>query len=175
MGLYHIGDQKITGVHALDGHMNDGAGLADGGSLQAQLFHQAGVAGGNGLAVHLGGHAVAAKFLHVGDTVRIDLPAVSGLDAQGDGVLGPALGQSSGFHQLLVGDAVCRVDAGHLEGALGQGAGLIKHHNTGAGQLFQIGGTLDQNTAGGSTADAAEEAQRNADDQCAGAADDQEG
>ena len=53
VGLYHIGDQQITGVHALDGHMHDGAGLADGGSLQAQLFHQAGVAGSNGPAVPL--------------------------------------------------------------------------------------------------------------------------
>ena len=90
-------------------------------------------------------------------------------------MLGPAFGQGSGLHQLFVGDAVGRVDAGDLEGALGQGAGLIKHHDAGAGQLLQIGGALDQDAAGGSTADAAEEAQRNADDQCAGAADDQEG
>ena len=90
-------------------------------------------------------------------------------------MLGPALGQCGGFHKGIPGHAVFGVDAHHLEGALGQGAGLIKHHDAGAGQLLQIGGALDQDTAGGSTADAAEEAQRNADDQCAGAADDQEG
>lgn len=32
------------------------------------------------------------------------------------------------------------MDAGDLEGALGQGAGLIKHHDAGAGQLLQMGG-----------------------------------
>ena len=67
------------------------------------------------------------------------------------------------------------MDAGHLKGALGQGAGLVEHNDAGAGQLFQIGGTLDQNAAGRCTADAAEEAQGNADDQCAGAADNKEG
>ena len=90
-------------------------------------------------------------------------------------MLGPALGQSGGFHEGIPGHAVFGVDAHHLEGALGQGAGLIKHHDAGAGQLLQIGGALDQDAAGGSAADAAEEAQRNADDQRAGTADNQEG
>ena len=175
VGLHHVGDEQITGIHALNGHVHDGAGLAHGGSFQAQLFHQAGVAGGDGLAVHLRGDAVAAQLLHVGDAAGVDFLAVSGLDAQGDGVLGPALGQRGGFHQLFLAGAVCGVDAGHLKGALGQGAGLVEHHDAGAGQFFQIGGTLDEDAAGGSAADAAEEAQRNADDQCAGAADDQEG
>lgn len=85
---------------------------------------------------------MAAQLLHIGDTVRIDLPAVSGLDAEGDGVLGPALGQRGSFHQLLLAGALCGVDAGHFKGALGQGAGLVEHNDAGAGQLFQIGGTL---------------------------------
>ena len=67
------------------------------------------------------------------------------------------------------------MDAHHLEGALGQGARLIKHHDAGAGQLLQIGGALDQDAAGRRAADAAEEAQWDGDDQSAGAADDQEG
>ena len=90
-------------------------------------------------------------------------------------MLGPALGQRGSFHQLLLAGALCGVDAGHFKGALGQGAGLVEHNDAGAGQLFQIGGTLDQNAAGRCTADAAEEAQGNADDQCAGAADNKEG
>ena len=67
------------------------------------------------------------------------------------------------------------MDAGHFKGALRQGAGLIEHHNAGACQLFQIGRTLDEDAAGGSTADTAEEAQRDGDDQRARAADDKEG
>ena len=47
VGLHHVGDEQITGIHALNGHVHDGAGLAHSGSLQAQLFHQAGVAGGS--------------------------------------------------------------------------------------------------------------------------------
>ena len=90
-------------------------------------------------------------------------------------MLGPALGQRGSFQQLLFRGALGGVDAGHLKGALGQGAGLVEHNDAGAGQLFQIGGTLDQNAAGRCTADAAKEAQGDADDQCAGAADDQEG
>ena len=175
MGLDHIGDQQITGVPAVNGNVHDGAGFVHGGGGQAKLSHQAGVAGGDHLAVHLGGDAMAAQFLHIGDAARIDLFAVSGLDAQGDGMLGPALRQRSGFHQSILGGALRGVDAGDLEGALGQGAGLVKDHDAGAGQLFQVGGTLDQDAAGGGTADAAEEAQRDGDDQRAGTADDQEG
>ena len=175
VGFDHISDEQITCVSALHGNMDDGTRLGDLGNCQAQLCHQAGVAGGDGFAVHLCGHAVAAQLLHIGHTAGVNVLAVSVLDAQGDGVLGPALGQSGSFHKGIPGHAVFGVDAHHLEGALGQGAGLIKHHDAGAGQLLQIGGALDQDAAGRRTADAAEEAQRDGDDQSAGAADDQEG
>ena len=101
--------------------------------------------------------------------------AVGSFDAQGDGVLRPAFRQCSGFHQCGVGHALGGVDAGDLKGALRQGAGLIEHHNTGVGKLFQIGRALDEDAAGGSAADAAEKAQRDGDDQRTGAADDKEG
>ena len=52
------------------------------------------------------------------------------------------------------------INAGDFKGALRQGAGLIKDHHTGTGQLFQIGRALDEDAAGGSAANAAEEAQR---------------
>ena len=67
------------------------------------------------------------------------------------------------------------MDAGDLKGALRQGAGLIEHHNAGVCQLFQISRAFDEDAAGGSTADAAEKAQRDGDDQRTGAADDKEG
>ena len=91
------------------------------------------------------------------------------------GVLRPAFCQRSGFHQCGVGHALGGVDAGDLKGALRQGAGLIEHHNAGVGQFFQIGRALDEDAAGGSAADTAEETQRDGDDQRTGAADDQEG
>ena len=57
-------------------------------------------------------------------------------------MLRPAFRQRSGFHQCGVGHALGGVDAGDLKGALRQGAGLIEHHNTGVGKLFQIGRAL---------------------------------
>ena len=155
--------------------MHDSAHALHGGHGDAQLFHQAGVTGGNGLAVHLRGHAMAAQLLHVRDPGGVDGLAVGSFDAQGDGVLGPAFRQRSGFHQCGVGHALGGVDAGDLKGALRQGAGLIEHHNAGVCQLFQIGRAFDEDAAGGSTADAAEKAQRDGDDQRTGAADDKEG
>ena len=62
-------------------------------------------------------------------------------------MLGPALGQGGGLHEGVFGDTVFGVDAHDLEGALGQGAGLIKDHDPGAGQLFQIGGAFDEDAA----------------------------
>ena len=62
-----------------------------------------------------------------------------------------------------------------LENALRQGAGLVKHGHAGLGQGLEIVAALDEDTALGRAADTAEEGQRDRDDQCAGAADDQEG
>src|SRR5699024_1298388 len=95
--------------------------------------------------------------------------------ALGDGVFGIALGQGGGLQQGIPVPAVGRVDPGDLKDAPGQGAGLVKDHDFGAGQLFQIGGALHQNAAGAGPADASEKAQGNRDDQGAGAGDDQEG
>ena len=52
------------------------------GSGEAQLCHQAGITGSDRLAVHLGGDAVAAQLLHIGDAGSVDVLAVSSLDAQ---------------------------------------------------------------------------------------------
>ena len=175
VGLYHVRNQQIARVAALHGNVHDGAHALHGGHGKAKLFHQAGVTGGNALAVHLRGHAMTAQLLHVRDPGGVNGLAVGGLDAQGDGVLRPAFRQRSGFHQCGVGHTLGRVDAGDLKGALRQGAGLIEHHNTGVGKLFQIGRALDEDAAGGSAADAAEETQRDGDDQRTGAADDKEG
>ena len=175
VGLYHVRDQQITRIAALYGNVHDGAHALYGGHGDAQLFHQAGVTGGNGPAIYLRGHAMTAQFLHVCDPGGVDGLAIGSLDAQGDGVLRPAFRQRGGFHQRSIGHALGGVDASDLKCTLRQGAGLIEHHNAGACQLFQIGRTLDEDAAGGSAADAAEEAQRDGDDQRTGAADDKEG
>ena len=67
------------------------------------------------------------------------------------------------------------MDIHHVEDAHGQGAGFVKNHSSGIGQRFQVVGTFDQDAGFARAADSRKEAQRDADDQCAGAADDQEG
>ena len=67
VGLYHVRNQQITCIAALYGNVHDGAHALYGGHGDAQLFHQAGVTGGNGPAIYLRGHAMTAQFLHVRD------------------------------------------------------------------------------------------------------------
>ena len=67
------------------------------------------------------------------------------------------------------------MDVHHVEDAHGQGAGFVKDHRSGAGQRLQVIGALDQDAGLTRAADTGEEAQRDADDQRAGTADNQEG
>ena len=86
---------------------------------------------------------------------------------------GRALGQRRVFQQLLV-LHLAVVHAADLKHALRQRAGLVKNNRLSLRQGFQIVGALDQHAFLAGAADAGEEAERNADDQRAGAGDDQE-
>ena len=177
VGLHHVGDEQIDRRTALHGNMHDGARARSRRERSRPSFSirralPAATVLPSTFAVTPWPPSSCTSVTRRG----VDVLAVGALDAQGDGVLGPALGQRGGFHAAASSvTPSAGVDARDLKGALGQGAGLIKHHDAGAGQLFQIGGALDEDAAGGSAADAAEEAQRDGDDQRAGAADDQEG
>ena len=63
VGLHHVGDDDVTGVLAVHGHVDDGADAVAVVVGDAQLLHELAVAGGDGYAVHLGGDAVAAELL----------------------------------------------------------------------------------------------------------------
>ena len=88
-------------------------------------------------------------------------------------MLRPAFGQRSSLHEGFLRTALHGADLSDFKSALRQGAGLIEDHDAGVGQLFQIGRAFDEDAAGGCAADAAEEAQRDGDDQSAGAAETQ--
>ena len=75
--------------------------------------------------------------------------------------------QQPGFRNVV------GMDGGHIEYALGQRAGLIKDHDLGTGQYFQIVAAFDQNAVPRGPADAAEEGEGHRDDQSAGAGDHQ--
>ena len=136
--------------------------------------HQLVVACGHWDAVHLGGDAVAADLLNVGDPAAVELPAAGPLEAFADGVGGGALRQGGVLQQLLPAHLVV-VDAVDLEHAPGEGARLVKDHIAGLGQRLQIVGALDEHALPAGPAQTGKKAQGDADDQGAGAADDQKG
>ena len=175
VGLGLIRDHDMPGVEAVDGHMDDGAGQLTGQPVDALALHQTAVAHADALAVHLRHDTVSGDLLHVGDPAAVH-SAFAGLPQRdGNGVRGILLRQSRVFQHLIRFKARLRMDGGYGKGALRQGAGLVEHHGVRLGQRFQIVAALDQNTALGGAADAAEKAQRYGDHQRAGAGDDQEG
>ena len=108
-----------------------------------------------------------AAAVHVGADIH---------DAFGDRVVGDRLSQRGVFHHPQVVDLAGNGDRlGDFEHALGQRAGLIKHSYAGFGQRLEVVAAFDEDAALGRAADAAEEGQRDRDDQRAGAADDKEG
>ena len=174
MGLYHIGNHNMSGVFAIDGHMDDGPHTVAGKIGNPQPVHQLIVSDGYLQTIHLGDDAVSADFLNVADTGAVNLFSVGPLQAFADGMGGSAFGQRRVFYQLFIADLAV-MDGVHLENALGQCAGLIKHYNPGLGERFQIVGTFDQNPGLAGASDSGKEGQRDADDQRAGTAGYQEG
>ena len=154
--------------------MDDGAYAAAGHIVNAQPLHQLVIPGGNRDAIHKGGYAQAAQLLNLGNPAAVNLPAIGPLQTAADGVGGGTLRQSGILDQLFVFHAAV-VDAFHRKNALGKGTGFIENHTAGLGQSLQIVGALHQDTAAAGSADAGKEAERDADDQSAGAADNQKG
>ena len=172
--LDDVGDDDVSGILAVNGHVDDGADAVAVDVRDAQAVHQLAVARGDRDAVNLCGDAVAADFLDVADAAAVDLFAVGALQALADRVGGGALHQRGVFQNLFVLQLVV-VDAADLKDALGQGAGFIKDDNLGLREGLQVVGALDQHAGIARAADAGKEGERDADDQRAGAADDQEG
>ena len=172
--LHFVRDQNRAKELAVTRHINHSTGAGIFGVGNLAVVHHAGVACQHHMAVHHSADTVASNFLSIGRTAGIQL-AAGFAQTLADGMAGKAFGQSSLFQQLFFGAAVGRADLADGKNALGQGAGFIKHSNGGVGKCFQIVTALDEDAAAGSAADAAEEAQRNADDQRAGTADNQEG
>ena len=87
---------------------------------------------------------------------------------------GLGFGQRCEVEHVVFGKAVGRVDSGDAEYAFRKGSGLIEDNCTELGQGFQIIAALDQDALAGCGTDAAEKGQRNGNDQCAGAGNDEE-
>ena len=139
----------------------------------AELLHQLAVAGGDGVSIDLCFDAVAADLFNIRHAAAVDLLAVGLLEALADGMRGGALRQRGVFQKLLLVERAV-VNGGDLKDALRQRTGLVENDDPRLGQRFEIVGAFDQNALLAGAADPGEEAQRDADDQRARAADDQE-
>ena len=116
----------MAGVLAVDGHVDDRADAVAVVVLDAELRPSACCCpAATACAVDLGGDAVAADLLNIGNAAAVDLLAVGPLEALADGVRRRAFGQRRVFQQLLLVQRAV-VNAGDLKHALGQRAGLVK-------------------------------------------------
>ena len=110
---------------------------------------------------------------HPPRTVYEVLMFIGGADGMGDGVIAGCLYPGSYTDQFLF-RYLFGMDASHLEYALGQSTGLVKHHNAGTGQGFHVITALDQDALLAGSTYTAEKAERDGNNQGAGAADYQE-
>ena len=171
--LHHVGDDDMARILAVNGHVNDRADAVAVDERNAVQLHQLAVARQHVMAVHFGGNALAADLLNVAHAVTVNLLTISALQALADGMRRRALSQRRIFQQLLVLHLVV-VNAADLKNALRQRAGFVKNNRLDLRQRFQIVGPLDEHAFLTGAADAREEAERNADNQRAGAGNDQE-
>ena len=174
-GLRLVGDDDVAEIRTVGRDVDDRADLIDCGHRQAKGIHQLRVAGGNGPAADLRGHAVTGKLLGVrGDELRRQLPGCAA-QALADRVIRELLRRRRKLQQRLLGQLRLRgMHRRDGERAARERAGLVKDDTVGPGQHLQIAGALDEDAAGGRAADAAEERQRDRDHERARAADDEE-
>ena len=115
---------------------------------------------------------------HAGDLLdccqpgRIEVSAVRTDDRLADRMRRALLCRRRNVKQLI-GGAVLRMNCLHRENTVCQRAGLVKDHRIDGCKAFEVVGALDENAAARRPADAAEKAQRDRYDQCAGAGDHQ--
>ena len=164
----------MAGVGAVHRQVDDGSGFMAFHTGNAEAFHQPGVAAGNLLSVHQDPDAVAADLLHMGNPGEVQGPGAGLPNADGDGMGGGGFRQGGVFQQVLIRQGRV-VYGGDLENALRQGAGLVEDHDARTAQLLQPHGPFHQDARLARSADAGEKRQGDADNQGAGAGDDQEG
>ena len=177
IGFYLIVDENGAQILVVLCHEYLCAVVVSVGDGNAMVGHELGIAAQDGLTVDGSGDACARDFTHRGG-VQGAAARFSGCgkDTAGDGMGGAALTGGSQCQQVGFGNGVVnRETLLYTEDTAGQGACLIQRNCLDAAEGFQCGAALEQNALLGAAADAAEECQRYAEHQCAGAADDQEG
>ena len=86
VGLYHVGDDDMAGILAVDRHVDDRADAVALLPLDTQLIHELAVARGHAVAVHGRDHAAAAALFNVRYAGAVKLAAAGLLQALADRV-----------------------------------------------------------------------------------------
>ena len=159
-------------IPSVRGHVDDGAGSVAVVPRRADAVHQLSVARADQPAVHARLHALAGDLRHVAHAPAVQVAAAGRLQGAGDRMVGQELGQGGHLQQILRRHLI-GVDGRHVKAAVRERARLVKDHDARLGQGLQVIAALDEDAAPGCAADAAEEAERNRDDQRARTGDDQ--
>ena len=158
VGLDDVGNHDVTGVFAVNCHVDDCAYAVAVDEVDAQLLHELVVAGSDRNAVDLCKNASAADLFNVRDAAAVNFLAICFLQALADGVRRGTLGKRRILEKLfLLHRAV--VNGADLKHAFRQRAGLIEDDGLDLRECFQIVGALDQHAFLACPADAGKEAQ----------------
>ena len=175
IGLDGVGDHDMPGVGAVDRHMKDGAHRAARRCGNSRLFQHSCVSDQHLFAVDHGSNTVTCGVLRLAHAGGNELARMGRTDGLRDRVVGEALCQRGDLDKALRAVAPCGLDLHNLKGAVGEGASLVKDNGVYLGQGLKVVRALDQYADFRGAADAAEEGERHADDQRAGAGDNEEG
>src|SRR5699024_8795381 len=173
MRFYKVGNHDMSRIVSADCHMDDGSCATAGLIGDSQMIHKLIITGGYRPAVYHCSHAVSADLLDLGNSGAVEFFSVSLLYAFAYRVGGGTFCKSGVFQKFFFLQFIV-MNAVYFKDSLGQCACLVKDYDFCLRKCFKIVGTLYQNAFFAGAADACKKAQRNTDDQCAGAADDQE-
>ena len=167
-----ISNDDMSGIGTVDSDMDNRSRLMAVYIGNMQPFHQLGIADGNRHAVYVCRNTAAADFLYVGSPVSVCHLPVGFLQALADRMGRSTFSNRRVFNQFFFGQRIVmhRIDFKH---AFSQRTRLIEHQGLDLSQRFHIIGTFDEDTGMTGAADTGKETKRHADNQCAGAADNQ--
>ena len=136
--FHHIGDDNVSNVGAVHGHVQDGADQLAFGERHSFGLHERAVAHKHAPPIHPRGHAGARALLHIGNAPCIKRARKPFPHACGDRMVGEGLGMRG---QLQQRGRVCALLCMHgddAEAAVGQSARLVEDDRAHLGKRLQI-------------------------------------
>ena len=172
----------MPGIDTVNGYMDDGprnrlvfmpttwAVVAFG----SDGIHHLGITDTNNLTFHISLDTLSGNLLNIGKTAAVSRLVREGITECGTDGVGREMLHMGGEVQQLVLITGVRVHSLHGKLSVGQCSRLVEDDGLCLGEQIHHVGTLDQNTMPGSSADTPEEGEGHADNQRAGARDNEE-